>query len=190
MSKPKEIIKNALEYYDKNNNKYRDMILRCKYYSLEFYDSDMKRQKIIFYDKYKEKIFESDYEQIGLYNHISKTWTWAWSIPTLPKNEVYLSRRSLTYGLDIIPDKSTIFLKTELVTSRFRVLDKVQLDMHVSLASYLAKIPFIFKLYVFPKQHELEEGIFTIIDEEKLEDTEDIYQIYYLFILDYENVFR
>lgn len=184
MSKPREIVINSLEYYDKNYEKYKNILSKIKFYALKFFYGDLERHRIVFYDKNKKELFSSDYEIMGLYNHYSRTWAWAWSISWFTKNEVYLARRILNYGLDIIPDRNTIFLKTELITSRFRISDLIQLDLHLAIAAYLSKIPLIYKLYIHPSASDLkEEGLIPILDFSKTPD--ENYQIFYLFLLDY-----
>ena len=188
MSNPKDIVSNSLEYLDKNVDNYKELISKIKYYSLEFFFGDLERHKIIFYDKNKKKIFNSDYEIIGLYNNFSRTWAWSWSISWFSKNEVYLARKILNYGLDIVPDRNTLFLKTALVTSRFRITDFVQLDLHVAIASYLGKQPLIYQLYVHPSASELvDAGVIPIYEKEQSDEN---YQIFYLFLLDSENLVK
>jgi len=185
MTKITEIVRNSLEYLDNNKSKYKSYLNKIKYYSLEFLYGDLERHKIIFYDKNKNKLFETEYEIIGVYNNFAKTWAWSWSIANFSKNEVYLARKILMYGLDIVPDKDTIFLKSELITSRFRISNPIQLDIHVGLASYLSKIPFIFKLYIPTNLNEnLEGNLYPILTDDDFSFFDNTnFQIYYLFLL-------
>ena len=41
------------------------------------------------YDKDKKEILKSRYENIGIYNNKSHTWTWAWSVPKFLKNTTF-----------------------------------------------------------------------------------------------------
>jgi len=183
MNKTRDLIINSLEYYDKNYEKYSDIISKIKYYSYLYSDSDLDHNKIIFYDKNKEEIFRSRFEIIGIYNNYSNTWAWAWSISFLNKNTVYTSRKILNYGLDIVPSIENQFLKTELITSRFRVSHPTQLDLHVSIASYLSKVPMIFKIPAHPVMATKYE-IGDIIKIDKSVYKYPNYQLYYFFILD------
>jgi len=185
MTKITEIVRNSLEYLDNNKSKYKSYLNKIEYYSLEFLYGDLERHKIIFYDKNKNKLFETEYEIIGVYNNFAKTWAWSWSIANFSKNEVYLARKILMYGLDIVPDKDTIFLKSELITSRFRISNPIQLDIHVGLASYLSKIPFIFKLYIPTNLNEnLEGNLYPILTDDDFSFFDNTnFQIYYLFLL-------
>ena len=71
----------------------------------------------------------------------------------VPKNTNYVSRKILEYGLDI-DYKDISFLKTELITSKFRITDNIQLELHLALASYLSKNPVIFKYAYNPDKFD------------------------------------
>ncbi len=185
MSKSKDIVLNSLDYLDRNNQKYKPFFEKIKYYSLVFNYGDMERNQIIFFDKEKKEIFKSNYEIIGIYNNKPTFWTWAWSITSFNKNEVYLSRKILNYGLDLDPNPENFFLKTELVTSRFRISDITQLDIHVSIASYISKMPLIYKFYFYPPYKKTEDDIVPI---KKQIDPEKEYQIYYLYLIDFDKL--
>lgn len=144
MDKTKDLVLNALKYYDTNNEKYLKIFSRVKYYSLIMTPSDIEHNKIILYDQEKKEIFRSRYEVLGIYYLHFKLWVWGWSISSLRKNEILLSKKVLNYGIDLERDFS--FLKSELITSRFRISDEMQLDIHVAIASYIAKNPMICKI--------------------------------------------
>ncbi len=195
MSSTKDIILNSLEYYDKNNEKYSKLLSRIKYYSQKGKVGDMERHEITFYDKDKKVLFKSDYELIGLYNNFSNTWAWAWSLSWAKKNETYLSRKILYYGLDIVPDISTEFLKAELITSRFRISNMIQLDLHVAIASYLSKMPLTYALHYSPRFTKPDkDNIYPIYDHNELNDNmsddDEGQQIYYLYLLNYKNILK
>ena len=184
MSQSINIVVNSLENYDKNMEKYDKLMSKIKYYKLILNESDLEHSKIVFYNKNNNKLFESRYEIIGLYNNMSSTWVWAWSVPFFYKNSTYISKNILNYGLDIPPSPDNKFLKSELITSRFRISDKVQLDLHVAIASYVSKKPLIYKLIYKPESFE-QEGQFEVYDESTENDD---YVIMYLFLLDYDNL--
>jgi len=184
MSQSINIVTNSLEYYDKNREKYDKMISTIKYYKIIRVKSDLDHSKIVFYDKNKEKILETRYEIIGLYNNTSRTWIWAWSVPYFEKNSTFISKKILNYGLDIPSKPEYRFLKSELVTSRFRVSDQVQLDIHISVASYISKNPLVYSLIIDPSLSETSE--FTEIKREPV-DNNDYYMLY-LFLLDHDKV--
>lgn len=185
MSTAKYLVKHSLEYYDKNCEKYERILSKIEYYELLENESDLERNIIIFYDKDKKEIFRSRYETLGLYDDTSKTWIWAWSIPYFKKNSVYMSRKILNYGLDIEISDENKFLKTELVTSRFRISNHIQLDIHVSIASYLSKIPMIYNLAVMPTPTEQYDVIKKTLDVSSLNKG---YQFIYMFLLDFDKL--
>jgi hypothetical protein len=65
-------------------------------------------------------------------------------VPYLSKNSTYTSRKILNYGLDLGPNQE--YLKSELITSRFRITNPIQLDIHTAISSYLSQIPTIFQI--------------------------------------------
>ena len=93
----------------------------------------------------------------------------------------YISRKILNYGLDLTPDEQ--FLKSELITSRFRISSKIQLDIHVALASYLTKMPLIYKHITIPntKTSTEDDNIIEIVTDV---NDETFHTQYYLFLLD------
>lgn len=143
--KETNIIPIALEYYDRMQEKYLPLLSKVKRHELVLSPYDMERNKIKLFDEDGKELLTSEYEVIGLYHNVFKIWRWAWSIPILKKNAIYISRSILNYGLDL--DKAD-FLKSELITSRFSISDNIQLDMHISIATYLAKkVPYSYKFY-------------------------------------------
>lgn len=184
------IIKKALEYYDKNNEKYDSFLSKVKYFGYQQKSGDMDRSIIIMYDKNKKKLFESRLEHVGLYHGNSKLWAWAWANPTNLKNVSYISRKIFDYGMNLDPETENLFLKTELTTSRLRISHPVQLDVHIALSSYLAKMPLIFKAIYFPGYETTETGFryFRYFDDSEILPYHQKYQIRYLFILDFEKL--
>jgi hypothetical protein len=132
------LVLNSFEYYDKNNQKIKDKFTNVKYISLEMINNDLEHNKIIFYDKDLKELFKSRFERLGIFESKSQIWSWAWTISYFKKNETNIIRKILFYGTDLDSDKSS-FLKSELITSRFRITNKVQLDIHCAIASYLSK---------------------------------------------------
>lgn len=186
MNQSVNIVTNSLEYHDKNMEKYDKIISKIKFWKVEPVDSDLEHSKIIFYDKNKKEIFKTRYEIIGLYNNISNTWVWAWSIPFFKRNSTYISKKILNYGLDIPPDTENRFLKSELITSRFRISDKIQLDLHVSIASYISKKPMVYNLvYKDTSEYFNQQEYYKVAED--LSDIES-YVSMYIFLLDYDKL--
>lgn len=179
------IVSDALQYYDKNFEEYEHLFKDIKYVSFETKESDTEHNIIYLYDKNKNEMYKSQYEILGTYNKSSNIWMWAWSNPEFSKNSVYISKKILNYGIDL--DKESKYLKTELIFGRFRISNSVQLDMHLALATYLSKIPIIFKYNAFAEP--------KIYDGNKIElvsnpSPDDFYVTYYLFILDYDKIIK
>ena len=183
MDKTKDLVMNALKYYDTNNEKYSKIFDKIKYYSIIFShkDNGIEHNKIVFYDQEKKEIFKSRYEMLGIYHLKFKLWIWAWSIAILKKNEILLSKKILNYGIDL--DKDFSFLKSELITSRFKISDEMQLDIHASIASYIAKNPMICEIiHPIAKSVEYPDDPTIKLFEfrEKLENDSNINFIYLL----------
>lgn len=141
------IVKDSLEYFDRNNDKYESIKKRMRYIKrVTQTDADLDNIKLAFYDKNKELLFISRVEFLAKYYNKIKIWVWGWSIPLLSKSVTNIIRKVLIYGTDIYADTAAkVALKNELITSRFRIVDDTQLDIHNAIASYLTKIPFIFR---------------------------------------------
>lgn len=167
-----QIVKNALEYYDDNNLKYYDKINSFKYYNV-----DAKNGKITFYNNKKDVIFAAKYEYIGKYLHNSHIWIWGWSISDLLKEQLNTCLKLFNYAIAL--GRENISLKSELIISHYQITSPIQTDIHVALASYLAKKPFIFKLNTsnLINLDNLNENIFKIKHK-----PEDIDTSYYLIL--------
>lgn len=185
----------SLKYFDENSEKYEGVLKHAKYIKYFLAENDMSNNIVVFFDKNKREIFKSRYEIIGLYNTDVNTWTWSWAIPTFKKNNTGTARKLLNYGLML--DPSAKYLKTELITSRFRVADIVQLEIHIAIASYISKNPFVYK-YGMAKYNISVDGTREISDIRKSvdnegyifinPDTNDTLFVYYIFLLDYDKL--
>lgn len=154
------ILAKAMEHYDDQRKKYQKLTKKINFIRLILKTSDIERSEIAFYDKDQKEMFKSKFEFVGSYFKNEKMWIWAWGIYYYSKNESYLSRKILNYGLDIqvaqqktlnknlIKDYQDVFLKFELVTPRFVINNIVQLDIHIALCSYISRVPFIIPLPV------------------------------------------
>ena len=108
-------------------------------------------------------------------------------------------RNILNYGLNLDPITENTFLKTELITSRFRINDPVQLDVHIAISSYLSKVPFIFK-HIIHEKDPFEYLSYSVDERLLLQDTklfeyneillqtDEDYRIDYIFILDHNKL--
>ncbi len=135
------IIDKALLHYDLQSEKYK------KYLNTDNITVDRNTNKIVFTDI---DDIEYKYEILGIFDNTSRIWMWAWMVPDYMFNETEIVRKLLNYGLKITPSivsrvtDDRLYLKTQLVNSRFLLDDNFQLDLHLALSSYLAKDNFKF----------------------------------------------
>jgi hypothetical protein len=135
------LVDKAFNHYDKQNIKY------LKYLNTSNITVDREKNTIIFTD-IDDTIFS--YEILGIFDNTTRIWMWAWMIPDFMYNETNIVRKLLNYGLKINPSiiytvsDDRLYLKTQLVNSRFLLDDEFQLDLHLSISSYLAKDNFKF----------------------------------------------
>lgn len=90
MSDNIDIITNALEYYDSNNEKYQKIFKNAKYFKYVDSNSDIDHDKLILLDENKKEIFQSRIEIIGMYVANTNIWTWGWAITRFTKNLTFL----------------------------------------------------------------------------------------------------
>jgi hypothetical protein len=177
------VITESLEYYDKNCEIYKNFDKDFKYIKYENSDNDIEHNLIIFYDKNKKELFRTRYEVLGLFINETQTWIWGWAVSHFTKNTTNIVRKIFNYGAELNPESS--FLKTELITSRFRISEYIQLEMHVSIGSYLSKKPLIYKYKVYNNYFLSDDG-FIDIAKNSAPDKSNKYSEYYLIILDYD----
>jgi len=183
------LIPNALLTYDMNNKKYSNFFNKCKYVNFTPRDDPNRQRIVTFFDSNKEKILASKYEILGVENISTETWIWAWAYPNYNKSETTISRQLLNYGFDIYTTED-IYLKSELITSRFRISNPIQIDIHVAIASYLTKHPIIFTYNVTDEALNIPNEIglnMTPIIANEFGD-KSILTKNYLFLLDHEKI--
>ena len=135
------LVDRSLQYYDNKINKYK------KYSLTDKIAVDRDKNTIQFPD-INTKIF--NYEVLGVFDNTTSIWLWAWMVPEFIASETNIVKKLLNYGLKInptitdkIPDDK-LYLKTQLVNSRFLLQDEFQLDIHLAISCYLAKDNFKF----------------------------------------------
>jgi hypothetical protein len=170
-----ELVTNSLEYYDKllEHNKLFFKDVDHVYFNNK--ENDVERNEIIFYDKKDNELFRAEYEILGVYHKEHNVWSWAWSNGAFYKNSTAISRKLLNHGFNIDATSVTqsYFLKTELITSRFRIHSKIQLEIHLAIATHLSKQKLIYEFkYVDPAKGQKK----TDSDKKKSD-------IFYLFIM-------
>jgi len=181
MDKTIDLLINALNYYDINEEKYKNIISKCKNYSIKRSNTEIDHDMIIFYDDDLHIVFQSRYEILGTFYNNVNLWIHSWANPILNKNLNYISKDILNYGLNMNLKDETLFIKTELITSRFKITDNIQLDIHVAIASYISKQPFIFKLIYDPNLdvRDISQNIYPVPT-----NINEMTRINYLYLLD------
>ena len=179
----KELIINALHYYDSNKLKYDKIIDKATYFSYILHKGETEHNTIIFYDKNKKEIFKSRYEVVGQYFPKLNVWIWGWGLP-IPKNLSHKSKKLFDYAFDLAPADNLPELKLDLMTPRI-LTDNIQLDIHVALASYISKIKFIYRFIEGEEDIESDKQykILKKIDE----DSTQYYSYIFLYLLDFDD---
>lgn len=142
------IVAKALIEFDNMNDKYEDMFENTTIVNKKN-KSNIERNEIYVY-KDDRLIMKGKYEVLGCLDTLHKIWIWGWAIPHILKKENNVIRTLLNYGLDLEndyyekPDPNTFMdyrlnLKTQLITSRFRITNSEQIDIYLALAMYLTK---------------------------------------------------
>ena len=142
-----DIVNDALKYYDSNNERYKKMAKNMRFVKHAIIDTnDVEGIKLVFFDENMNELFTSRVEIIGKYYRDINVWVWGWSLPSIKKSLTTIVREIFLYGtdIDLNDNPANILLKNELVTSRFRIDDEIQLEIHCAIASYLAKKPFVY----------------------------------------------
>ncbi len=179
------IIAQSLEYYDKNIEINKELINKIQYINTIEKKDGSSLDLIEFYDKDFNLLKKSTYEILGIYSSTGSIWTWGWSIALLKKGLLNTSKKIFNYGFDL--DKDNLFLKNELITSRFKISNKIQIDMHVAIGSYLSKKQFIFSYKIYnndiEKKHVIEHKDMRLFSVKKNYENENFNE-YYLIILE------
>ena len=183
-----DLVNKALEFYDNNRIKYDKLINKIKFIKIiNNNSSDLEHLELVLFDNNKNEILTTRYEILGIYYSISKLWIWSWAVADLEKKTTNISKKLLNYAFDMVikrNDEEQIFLKTELVTSRFMIHDLIQLDVHIALSSYLSKMPLILPVVFLLGEKDTMKKFYSLDEIHLFEN----YKIYFLFILDYDNV--
>jgi hypothetical protein len=134
------LVEKSLLYYD-------NMINNNKFINIDNIKVDRDKTTIVFPD-IDNKIYR--YEVLGVFDNMNNIWMWGWMVPEFLTNETTIVKKLLNYGLKInpsilnkIPDDK-LYLKTQLVNSRFLLQDIFQLELHLAISCYLAKDNFKF----------------------------------------------
>jgi hypothetical protein len=182
------MVKEALDYFDTNQDKIIDLINKTYYINVNITQNNFEHNTINLYDINENIIETAKYEFIGIYDTRTTLWTWAWAVPSFTKKTTIILRKILNYGVEL--ESKNDFLKTELITSRFRITNKIQIDIFSAIVSYLSKKPRIFKFKLFTDYNIVDKKInnesIKLIDiKNPHPNTKDLsYVEYYIFLLD------
>jgi Family of unknown function (DUF6882) len=195
------IVPDALKYYDENNDRYQRIRKKIKYFEVKVRNTDDVDDKdhietdhtiYHFYDRDKQFLFKSRVEYVGKHYTDQDVWIWAWALPHINKSDSSIIRNVFLYGTDINVvtsgdlDLQNLLLKNELVTSRSIITDKIQVDIHCALASYLAKKPMILPFSDFIGGN-LDDYPLIPYTYAPIEDTTEkivSHYVYHMYILD------
>lgn len=175
MADTNTMIMQALEHYDKVNEKNTHVTSGAVYYKFSGRDKP-NDHNITLYDKDKNIILKATYDVIGAYHSNHNLWIWGWADPSMRKVTVQTSRKILMYGIDQHPHDNPA-LKSELITSRFHITNRLQLDIHVALASYIGKQDIIYEVRMQP-------GAESVDGLNKLYTGDTEYVSYYISLMD------
>lgn len=162
--KSEDVIKNALDYFDLKNDKYKNIFSKFRKHEVKYSHTDITNSYIKFFDENNNLKVKSNVQLIANYYPNENLFVWAWGIPEIEKNLNYLSRKILSYGLDIHEDEN-YYLKSLLINSRLYIRNIDELYILLSLSLYLTKKDF-----------------FIIADQDKgTTNFEDAWKIYLLY---------
>lgn len=140
----KHLLKKALHNYDINNERFKN-IINTKEYIFK------KENAVLEFNSLNKKF---KFNILGIFDYSKKIWIWGWLVPDYSYNHILYTKKLLDYGIKINPDKMDVeflWIKTQLVNSRFLLDDSLQLDIHLAISSYLLKDNFDF-IYPVTKQ--------------------------------------
>ena len=145
------VVSEALKYYDQNNEKYKRLTDKIKYWQAieREHDTDTSPRVFIFMNGDRKELFRSRVEVLGRYNKF--VWEWGWTLADMANSYLKTIRSVLLYGTDIDThtNRKNIFLKSELTTSHFKITDIAQIEIHCAIAMYLTKkklvLPVLYK---------------------------------------------
>ncbi len=183
------LVRDSLVYYDNNYEIYKKKLKNINYLKIVKSNNDHQQDEIHFFDQDKKFLFKSRYEFIGIHEPQLQLWSWGWSIPYLNKKSTNIIRKILNYGVELEP--TAHFLKSELITSRFRINHPIQLDIHSAIASYLAKKPVIYRFKYFENANYV-DNLIDVKKEGIIENTEltSKHIFYFFYLLDFEQFMK
>ena len=159
------LIVKSFNHYDEQITKNRENIEYIKNEYLEFRDDTLQdSDDTLLYKKSSKKQHEIfikgalyTFQELGFFDVETKTWIWSWCIPKISKLLIEESKFLLKYGLALdIKNEDTYYLKFLLINSRIYFEDEIQLNILISICSYLLgnRIRFIYQRDITRKNNE------------------------------------
>jgi hypothetical protein len=134
-----DFIKKSLNYFDKQNNKYKKYSPRyTRFLDIEKQIVDLETDEVI---------ADIQYEVLGTFHNKTNIFIWGWVLPYLNRNETKLSRELLDYGLKLDPPSNNIehyYIKSLLINSRIDIETDTELELLQAMSAYLLKDKFDF----------------------------------------------
>lgn len=153
-TKLETLIMKSFDYYDKQNTSYNNLIessniskqnpnslMRSDNNTKEYTSTLITSQQILPSIKFENSTENFDYEILGLFDMKTNVWIWAWCFPFVDAKLNKESKSLLKYALNLnitdIGSKDHYFLKTQLTNSRIHMKNNFQLDILLSICSYI-----------------------------------------------------
>lgn len=158
------------------NNNINNMIIKC----LEHYDNKQNTLNLLLKNNNMFDIIEEKnkirvgwrtstdieiykFEILGSLDLVTKIWSWSWSEPDLKLEDTVLSKELLNYFLKLEPDSNTEFhyyLKSQFLNSKLLINNDIELDIYMSIISYLLKDKVSF---MFPRKVKSNQIIYYLV---------------------------
>ena len=151
------IVSLALQFYDKQKHKHA--VYYNEEHRVSFVSSTSDIQLPMFNIKRGDKtVLSGQYNIIGFYFKEERKWVWGWGVNYTKKNDTYMSRNILLYGLDMqlnfkdMDDNATynrfvldLMVKTDLTSKEIAIEHPAQLEQYLALGLYLTKSDMVYK---------------------------------------------
>ena len=150
------IIKKSIDNFENKNISYNNFIIDQ---NVTF---DRVKNMITYLDTNKK----FNYNVLGMFDKSTNVWFWGWMMPMLYINETDITKQILDYGLKINPSpvnslsNEMLYIKTQLINSRFLLDNFFQLEIHLALSCFLIKDQIKF---IYPRKRILDESKSIII---------------------------
>jgi hypothetical protein len=143
------LILKSLEYYDNINKKYAIYLEKT---SLLIFNDKVYIKDINYND-----ILISDFEILGIFDEKEQIFIWSWLLPYLKAENIYITQDLIKYALNLESDTNVnehFFIKSLLLNSRQLIESSFNLELLLSIVSYLSKNKFSF---IYPYVQYLNE---------------------------------